>query len=78
MEAFMFGVNEALIPLTYLSKGKKDLLPIKISHQVTALTEHPTIPVSQSCHKQTTDETMTIINTVLMGHGASQLFFQLQ
>ena len=31
MEAFMFGVNEALIPLTYLSKGKKDLLPIKIS-----------------------------------------------
>lgn len=43
-----------------------------------ALTEHPTIPVSQSCHKQTTDETMTIINTVLMGYGASQLFFQLQ
>lgn len=42
------------------------------------LTEHPTIPVSQSCHKQTTDETMTIINTVLMGYGASQLFFQLQ
>lgn len=30
-----------------------------------ALTEYPTIPVSQSCHKQTTDETMTIINTVM-------------
>ena len=43
-----------------------------------ALTEHPTIPVSQNCQKQTTDETMTIINTVLMGYGTSQLFFQLQ
>lgn len=31
IEAFMFGVSEALIPLRYLSKGKKDLLPIKIS-----------------------------------------------
>lgn len=40
-----------------------------------ALTEHPTIPVSQSCHKQTTDETMTIINTVLMGYGAHSYFF---
>lgn len=27
----MFGVNEAPIPLTQFSKGKKDLLPIKIS-----------------------------------------------
>lgn len=43
-----------------------------------ALTEHPTIPVSQSCCKQAADGTMTIINTVLMGYGASQLFFQLQ
>lgn len=31
MKVIMFGVNEALIPLTELSKGKKDLLPVKIS-----------------------------------------------
>lgn len=40
-----------------------------------ALTEHLSIFVTQSCRKQTTDETIIIINMVLMGHRHSQLFF---
>jgi len=40
-----------------------------------ALTEHLSILVTQSCRKQTTDETMIIIKRVLMEHRRSQLFF---